>query len=125
MPDASPGVNFNTPISNKTTTNPYRETQIPIIPSLAWTRLAVIPSDARSRFALTMSIPSSQEMPYSLPQILLTRESYIDVFGYDQMGRIVVEIWQCTLVRHQDLGVPPEPSHRFAHVPNNGSNAPR
>jgi hypothetical protein len=80
MPAASPGVNFNTPISNKTTTNPYRETQIPTVPSLDWTLLAVIPSNARSISALTRSIPASQEMPYALPQILQTRESYIDIF---------------------------------------------
>jgi hypothetical protein len=72
MPAASPGVNFNTPISNKTATNPYRETQIPTVPSLDWMRLDVIPSNARSISALTMSIPSSQEMPYALPQILQT-----------------------------------------------------
>src|SRR5712692_5755687 len=30
MPAASPGVNFSTPMSNKTTTNPYRETTIPV-----------------------------------------------------------------------------------------------
>src|SRR6266849_6639279 len=62
MPAASPGVNLSTPMSNKTTTNPYRGIQIPANPSLDCMRFEGTPSNARSRSALraltTFILPS-------------------------------------------------------------------